>query len=353
MTPDQLRIPTLKRVARVAQKLNQNEGGNPVHVGPLSPESPLPLLIQPGGSGRDLIRWAGENRNLINEYLTEHGGILFRGFAMPDLSAFQRFISAVSEEELLEYRYRSTPRTEITGKIYSSTEYPAPQEIPLHNENSYSTSWPLKIFFFCELPATGGGGRTPITDSARVFDRIPAEIRDRFAEKKVMYVRNYGGGADLSWQEVFQTQEEGTVEAFCREHGIEVEWLEGGRLRTRQVCQAVARHPKTGKMLWFNQAHLFHVTALDPEVRDAMLEVFEPDELPRNTFYGDGSPIEEAVLEEIRQIYREEQIAFPWEQGDVLLLDNMAVAHGRTPYSGDRKIRVGMTELVDGHALVG
>jgi alpha-ketoglutarate-dependent taurine dioxygenase len=168
-----------------------------------------------------------------------------------------------------------------------------------------------------------------------------------------MYVRNYGGGADLPWQEVFQTREPTEVEAFCRDHDINVEWLPEGRLRTRQVCQAVVRHPKTGRMLWFNQAHLFHVSSLEPDIREAMLEVFGQDELPRNSFYGDGSPIEEAVLEEVRQVYREEQVVFPWERADVLLLDNMAVAHGRTSYTGERKIRVGMTELVDGTALSG
>jgi alpha-ketoglutarate-dependent taurine dioxygenase len=344
-------MPTLRRVARVAQKLDQPEVTGAVRLEPLSAGRDLPLLIQPTMPGEDLARWAGESRGGIEALLAQHGALLFRGFPVGDLADLQRFIAAVSSG-LLEYRYRSTPRTEVAGKIYTSTEYPADQEIPMHNENSYSTSWPLKIFFFCELPAATGG-MTPIADSAKVFERISPAVRDRFSQRKVMYVRNYGGGADLPWQEVFQTQDAGEVESFCREHGIEAEWLGEGRLRTRQVCQAVARHPKSGRMLWFNQAHLFHMSSLDPEIREALLEIFGADELPRNTFYGDGSPIEEAVLEEVRQAYRDEQVAFPWERGDVLLLDNMAVAHGRTPYGGERKIRVGMTELIDGRELAG
>jgi alpha-ketoglutarate-dependent taurine dioxygenase len=320
-----------------------------VRIEPLRSDGLLPLLARATTPGQELAAWATQNRPAIEENLLRHGGILFRGFQVGGLPDFQRVISAVGGD-LLEYRYRSTPRTEVTGKIYTSTEYPANQEIPLHNENSYSNSWPLKIFFFCELPSATGG-MTPIADSSRIYERIPPSVRDRFREKKVMYVRNYGGGADLPWQEVFQTQSSVEVEAFCHDHEISVEWLSKGRVRTRQVCQAVARHPKTGRMLWFNQAHLFHVSSLEPDVREAMLEVFGQDELPRNTFYGDSSPIEEAVLEEIREIYREEQVAFPWEQGDVLLLDNMAVAHGRTSYTGPRKIRVGMTELIDGAAL--
>ena len=346
-------IPNVQRVARTMQRLPEMEERGAIRLSLLNPQRPLPLLVQPAAPGVGLIQWAGENRELLEQRLTQHGGILFRGFGIQGVAELQRLIAAVSAADLLEYKNRSTPRTEIAGKIYSSTEYPANQEIPMHNENSYSDSWARKIFFFCELPATGSGGMTPIADSARVYERISPAVRERFHEKKVMYVRNYGGGADLPWQDVFQTRDPKEAEAFCHEHRIEAEWLGDGRLRTRQVCQAVARHPKTGQMLWFNQAHLFHVSSLEPEIREVLLEIFGLDELPRNAFYGDGSPIEEAALAEIRQAYRDEQVAFPWEQGDVLLLDNMAVAHGRTSYSGERKIRVGMTELIDGRELAG
>jgi alpha-ketoglutarate-dependent taurine dioxygenase len=350
MSPPEITIPAPRRIVRVARQPEPLATGD-ARPEPRPAELDLPLLVRAAGAGLDLAQWAGENREWIEASLLRHGGLLFRGFPVSAAADLQRFIAAVSGD-LLEYRYRSTPRTEIAGRIYSSTEYPADQEIPLHNENSYSQGWPLKIFFFCEQPATTGG-MTPIADSARVYERISPAVRDRFREKRVMYVRNYGGGADLPWQEVFQTRESAAVDAFCRDHGISVEWLPGGRLRTRQVCQVVVRHPKSGRMLWFNQAHLFHVSSFEPEVREAMLEVFGPDELPRNAFYGDGSPLEEAALAEIRQIYREEQVTFVWEQADVLLLDNMAVAHGRTPYTGPRKIRVGMTEPVDGAALAG
>jgi alpha-ketoglutarate-dependent taurine dioxygenase len=344
------RVP-VRKLAPVERKVVRLDHVVDIRIEPLRPGEALPLLVRATTPGQDLASWAAPNRASIESHLLQHGGILFRGFQVAGLPDFQRVVSAAGGD-LLEYRYRSTPRTEVTGKIYTSTEYPASQEIPLHNENSYSTSWPLKIFFFCEQPSTAGG-MTPVADSSRVYERISPAVRDRFRDKGVMYVRNYGGGADLPWQEVFQTQDPAEVGVFCREHQIGVEWLPGGRLRTRQVCQAVVRHPKTGRMLWFNQAHLFHVSSLEPEIRDAMLEVFGQDELPRNSFYGDGLPIEEEALEEVRQIYREEQVTFPWEQADVLLLDNMAVAHGRTPYTGERKIRVGMTEPVDGTALAG
>jgi hypothetical protein len=65
-------------------------------------------------------------------------------------------------------------------------------------------------------------------------------------------------------------------------------------------------------------------------------------EPPRNAYYGDGSPIEEGALEQIREIYTKEAVVFAWQKHDILLLDNMLAAHGRNPYRGARNIVVGM-----------
>jgi hypothetical protein len=81
-------------------------------------------------------------------------------------------------------------------------------------------------------------------------------------------------------------------------------------------------------------------------VRDVFLTAFHEKDLPTNTYYGDGSPIEAAVLDVLRDIYRAEAVSFPWQEGDILMLDNMLAAHGRSPYSGPRKILVAMTEPV-------
>ena len=81
-------------------------------------------------------------------------------------------------------------------------------------------------------------------------------------------------------------------------------------------------------------------------MREALLEEFAEGELPANTYYGDGSPIEPEVMEHLREAYRAETVSFPWQKGDLLMLDNMLVAHGRAPYSGAREILVGMAEPV-------
>ena len=305
----------------------------------LDSEKSLPLLIEPATHGVSLPDWARNNREFIRQRLQRHGGILFRGFNLSSVDEFELLLRSLTGE-LLEYSYRSTPRTQVSGRIYTSTEYPAHQTIPLHNEMSYTRQWPMILGFFCVAVAPEGG-ETPIADSRKVFNRIDPAVRDQFARKQVMYVRNYGAALDLSWQNVFQTEDRDEVKAYCRSAEIEFEWKSDDELRTRQVCQAIATHPDTGEQVWFNQAHLFHISSLGEQVRESLL-ASSAGEPPRNACYGDGSPIEDAALAEIRAAYDRETVVFPWQPRDVLLLDNMLAAHGRHPYRGARKIVVGM-----------
>lgn len=308
----------------------------------MRPEQPLPLVIKPAVEDINLLTWTANNRELIETKLLKHGGILFRDFKVTQIAEFEQFIKTVSGA-LLEYSYRSTPRTQVSGRVYTSTEYPAEQFIPLHNEMAYSLSWPMKIFFFC-VEVADIGGETPIADSRKIFQRLESRVKDQFIQKKIKYVRNYGEGLDLHWENVFQTSDRSDVEHYCHSAGIEFEWTNEGNLRTSQVCQAIATHPTTDEKVWFNQAHLFHISALKAEVRESLLSVFKESDLPRNALYGDGSTIESSMLDEIRQIYQQEAVTFPWQEGDILMLDNMLAAHGRLPYSGSRKVVVGMAD---------
>jgi alpha-ketoglutarate-dependent taurine dioxygenase len=315
----------------------------------LQPEVLLPLVVIPAFEGLNLITWAASHREWIETHLLRHGGILFRNFNIKKPTEFEQFIQTISGE-LIDYSYRSTPRNQVSGKIYTSTEYPAIQSIPLHNEMAYSLNWPLKIAFFC-VQSAEQGGETPIADSRQVFQRIAPEIKEKFMQEKVMYVRNYSDKLDLSWENVFQTNNKAEVEQYCRKSGIDFEWKDGNQLRTRQVCQAIATHPRTGEIVWFNQAHLFHMSSLEPEIHQSLLSAFKEEDLPRNAYYGDGSPIETSVLDEIRQAYQQETITFTWQDGDILMLDNMLAAHGRLPFVGSRKVLVGMANLFNANGI--
>jgi alpha-ketoglutarate-dependent taurine dioxygenase len=302
----------------------------------------LPLIIRPEVRGLNLGTWAESNRDYIEEQLLKHGALLFRGFNVSGAVEFESFIKTLYGE-LLEYNERSSPRSQVSGNIYTSTDYPADQSIFLHNENSYQQTWPMRLFFYSAISADEGG-ETPIADCRKIFNRIRPGIRERFIQKKWMYMRNFGDGFGLPWQTVFQTDDKSLVEAHCRKNGIQVEWKSENRLRTRAIRPAASKHPKTGEMVWFNHATFFHVSTLEPSVRDSMLALFTEEDLPSNSYYGDGSRIEPDVLESLRDAYERETRKFLWQAGDIMMIDNMLVAHGRSAFVGERRVLVGMAQ---------
>lgn len=306
----------------------------------VSPEAQGLLLVQPRVSV-DTFEWAKENKDIIEDCLLKYGGLLLRNFGIYSVSEFNKIVQIICPN-LLDYVYRSTPRTRLGGKIYTATEYPADRTIPLHNENAYSKSWPEKIFFFSVIVAQEGG-ETPIANSRNVYKRIDSSIRKKFEQNGILYVRNYTPGFDLSWQEVFQTDQKNLVNKYCQDNDIKFNWnTTGPELTTKQVCQSSINHPISGEVVWFNQAHLFHISSLEENDRFSLIKELGEENLPRNTFYGDGQPIELEVLNHIREAYNQEKIKFKWHKGDIMILDNILTAHAREPFKGERKVAVAM-----------
>lgn len=301
------------------------------------------MILKPAFPDLDLCKWAASNEPYLAKTLLEHGAILFRDFRVNSVEDFRRFAQSVLKD-LLKYEERAATRREVAKNIFTSTEYPADQVIPIHHEMSYSHQWPLKILFFCVTPAASGGC-TPITDDRKVINLIPQKIKIDFLEKKIMYVRNFGQGVDMTWQEAFQTDDKSKVESYCRLANMKFEWKGHDRLKTWQIRPAVVRHPSTGAEVWFNHAHMFHSSNVELSVRQALLAEFRDDELPRNAFYGDGSRIDSEVLEEIKRIYSDSAVRFKWQKNDILMLDNVLSAHGRDSFRGERKVVVAMSDL--------
>ena len=300
----------------------------------------LPLLARPTIPGVELCEWARGHQALIEQHLHRHGAILFRGFDVVTPEQMDRFIQATAGGALV-YEERSSPRSQVSGNIYTSTDHPPSERIFLHNEQSYNLSFPLRLFFTCVTPSLEGG-ETPLADSRRIYQRLPPELRARFLEKGYMYMRNFGSNFGLSWQTAFQTEDKAEVEAYCRRNAIDFEWRDGNRLRTRQVRRAAGLHPVTGEPVWFNHATFFNVSVLPPAVGAALLAEFGEENLPNQTFYGDGSSIEPHVMDTLRAAYEAEQVSVPWQRGDLMLIDNMLAAHARSPFAGPRLVLAGM-----------
>jgi alpha-ketoglutarate-dependent taurine dioxygenase len=337
-----------KTLGNIRRKAVNLAGFNPVRESQLNSDQPLPLVLEPAADQVDLADWAANHGNFIDQKLQQHGGILFRGFDLTSPADFERVANSIYKKIYGEYG--DLPREGVSGKIYASTPYPDDKSILFHNEGSHMNRWPARISFFC-VTAAQQGGCSPIVDCRRVYKALNPAIRDNFEQKGLMYVRNFSEGLDVSWQHFFQTEDQAVVEAASRKQGFNCEWVNKNHLRVRQLCKAVLVHPITHEKSFFNQVQLHHVHCLDSDVRQALLSIFPVTDLPRHVYYGDGSAIEDSVMDQIGEAYESNAVRFRWRKGDMVTLENMLTAHGRDPYVGPRKIVVALGDIVDSAEL--
>jgi alpha-ketoglutarate-dependent taurine dioxygenase len=304
----------------------------------------FPYIISSDGASDRLLDQITIGREHIQHKLHDSGAVLLRGFDVGGLDGFAAAVRALSGEPL-PYAERSSPRTSVKGHIYTSTSYPATEEIFFHNENSYQTSWPMALFFYCIQPPRERGA-TPLSDIRQVLKKIDPSVREEFSRRGWMLVRNFDAEFGLPWQEVFNTQDRDEVMRYCSANAIDAEWKGNNRLRTTAVRNAIYRHPETRDEVWFNHAAFFHLSTLPSYAQEGLRELFAEEGLPNNTYFGDGEIIPDDAMEHIRACYRDCGARFDYREGDVLVVDNMLTAHGREPFTPPREIVVAMTEPI-------
>ncbi len=281
-----------------------------------------------------------QNEEIVQNILSKNGAILFRGFDVNTVDEFKAVNDNISDKSPLLYNNRSSPRFEIQDNIYMSTTYPPNQQILMHSENSYARSWAKKIMFCC-ITKPDIGGETPISDNRRVLKNISPILVEKFQKKRgVKYFRNLSKWYGLSWEEVFQTESKLEVEKICKLSNTDFEWRDDGEMLVISwIKDTVVIHPDSNEKIWFNHAMFFNKYSLS-HIMD--VDNFKDSELPFNTFFGDGDEITLEEYNELKNAYEEAMVLSPWEVGDVILLDNMLISHGRMPFKGDRKIIVSM-----------
>lgn len=317
------------------KKVSQADG---ITTSYLSQDHRFPLVIQPVNAGYSLNSWIAEHMEEFDQQLHRHGALLFRGFNINTVEKFQQLMNEFPQK-MLDYKLRSSPRFELTSNVYVSTTYPEDQTINMHSESSYAPAHPERITFCCITPALERG-ETPIADNRLILQYLGSDLKQKFADKGILYRRHLNPLLGLKWQEVFQTSDKDVVEMECRDNNMDIQWNGEDELTLTWNKDAIWQHPVTGEATWFNHGLFFNKHMLDEQV---LQSVTSDDELPNNTFFGDGTEISAAEIAEIKAAYEQATFAFLWEKGDVLFLDNLFFSHGRSPYKGERKIIVSIS----------
>jgi alpha-ketoglutarate-dependent taurine dioxygenase len=278
----------------------------------------------------------------LDDLLIQHRAMVFRGFGITE-DSLETIIDVLLPKRLA-YVHGNSPRTKVGNNVYTSTEYPAEFTISMHNELSYAASWPSRLMFFCQHAAESGGA-TPVVDAQRWLQALDPEVRQAYAQG-VRYSQNLHDGLGLgkSWQDTFETTDKQDVETFLGGAGADWEWRRDGGLRVTQVRPATVRHPVTGVEVWFNQSDQWHPATLGDDATATLARMLGPDELPQSVTFADGTPIPAEYVLQVRDRGLANAVDVDWRTGDLMLIDNVLVGHGRRPFTGSRRVLVAMSD---------
>ncbi|ALG15456.1 hypothetical protein AOZ06_41520 [Kibdelosporangium phytohabitans] len=275
----------------------------------------------------------------LHAVVEQAGAVKVSGLDVRDRAGAVAAIRAVLPSPLSE-REGFAPRDTYAPGVYSSSHWPQNQPMCMHHELSYTLQFPRLMAFCCVTPPTTGGV-TALADARQVLAALPPDLVARFEQTGWMLTRNYNELLGTPWTQAFGG-DRAQVEQYCRDNDIEFEWDASGGLRTRQRRQAVVKHPVTGERCWFNQIAFLNEWTMDPGIREYLTDEFGRDGLPFTTYFGDGTPLTPAMVDQINAVYEQNTVRHTWQRGDLLIVDNVRMAHSREPYDGEREIVVGM-----------
>ena len=302
-------------------------------------EDVFPLIYAAETSSSTLVQvheWVGENKKRLLEQLSRHGAILFRGLPINIDSDFDRMIQGFGLKNFTYAESLSNAvRRSRTERVFTANEAPASVSIFLHHEMAQTPIYPSKLFFYCEQAAESGGA-TPLCRSDILLQELEKQAPEfvrALAEKGVRYsnvmpdIDDHESGQGRSWRSTLSTDNKSAAEDKLRKLGYEWEWVEGNNLRVTTAVLPAIRETENGRRVFFNQ----------------LIAAFRGWKDARNTKqksirFGDDSEISTEAMAKAIKIGDELSFDISWQSGDVALVDNFLVMHGRRPFEGQRRV---------------
>lgn len=281
------------------------------------------LEAAPGSSFSDL------NPRLVERLFEAYGLVHFRGFAIEPCNVMD-CVRAYSDVLL---RMDAPNRRDALGSEGATvlTDFQG-KAIPLHAENSYFFEgfWPEIIWFYCETPASEAG-ETTVCDGVSVWAEFDSELKRVFLEQRLIYKL--------------------CVPAELLHHGVNAD--DGpGNLRAA-IARLSAGEP--GARYWNDEAGNFfaevkrHAVVLARNGTDYAFVnhicSFQEPALVDDIRFEGGQPLSPRLMTRIRSITDGQTRKISWRAGDLVMIDNRRVMHGRTAYDreGGRRMISAMT----------
>ena len=312
----------------------------------------FPLVIGLGTASAtmtDVVDWIAAQRRHLLESLSLHGAVLFRGFPVRDAYEFDAFIRAFDLDSFTyEESLSNAVRVNCTELVFTANEAPADVSIYLHHEMAQTPLFPSRLFFFCET-AAHADGQTPVCRSDVLLERLAQrdpEFVDACAALGVRYSNvmpaedDPESGQGRSWRSTLGVEDKNRAEERLEKLGYRYEWLANDSLQITTAVLPAIRTLVDGRRVFFNQ--LIAAFRGWNDVRNATR---------KSICFGDDSEISPDSMKIAIELADELSFDIAWQPGDVALIDNFLVMHGRRPFSGERRV---LASLVadDGTRLV-
>ncbi|MDG1495537.1 MAG: TauD/TfdA family dioxygenase [Porticoccaceae bacterium] len=317
----QLKVETIK----VAQQQVYGEG-----------DFPLVFSGDTGSSQSAIADWIAGNREAIEDQLALTGAILFRGFGLKDDRDFDHFIRAFDWPNFTYAESLSNAvRRNRTELVFTANEAPPSVSIFLHHEMAQTPVYPSKLFFFCEHAAQEGGA-TPICRSdillQQLREQLPDFVRD-CEEKGVRYSQtmpleeDLASGQGRSWKSTLSAESREQAQSKLDSLNYDWQWQGEGSLCVITPVLPAVRQLHDGRTVFFNQ-----LIAAFRGWKDAR------NSGEKSICFGDGSAIDSSHMAVAIELADTLTFDIPWQSGDVAILDNFLVMHGRRPFEGQRAV---------------
>lgn len=314
--------------------------------------SPLFLEFPSNLTSQDVTQRVRASAPALDSLILQHGGVVLRNTGLSGPADFDAFIGAFPAYER-GYVGGAGPRSLVTGQVWEATKVDQRYKITVHQEMAYMADFPPRIAFYCARAAESGG-ETIVARMSEFMKRIPSELMHELAAHGVRSVRNYARAHEAdgkstvqhidekSWDEVFGTDDRGAVEAICAERNIECIWNDDGTLTLVEYMSAFTKHPILDKEFYRN---IVHINFAQTELGSANVEHQERvarQKMRTGLSLGSGEELSAEQFGVMERALDEVTLAWDWRAGDVMVLDNLQMGHGRNPFEGERETFVAL-----------
>lgn len=297
---------------------------------------PLLLRASKDAAMDAVLDWVKIHRQTLKTQLSQYGAIVLRGFGIADSAQFDRLIRAFDWPNFTYAESLSNAvRRNRTERVFTANEAPSTVSIYLHHEMAQTPLYPSRLLFFCQQAAESGGA-TPICRSDLLLSRLRHSCPDFVDACEALGVRysqtmpaqeDLNSGQGRSWRSTLSVTDRQQAEQRLQKLGYRWDWQCDDGLRvTTPVLPAVRTLP-SGATVFFNQ-----LIAAYRGWQDAR------NQADKSICLGDGSAIDGNAMGTAIALADELTFDIDWQTGDVALLDNFLVMHGRRTFSGERRV---------------